>query len=48
MKFGFGDEDGKKTLIDVFTVKSSELDVGDTVVIKNRRGSVLAEKKVKK
>ena len=38
----------KKTLIDVFTIKSSELDVGDTVVIKNRRDSILAEKKVEK
>ncbi len=38
----------KKTLVDVFTIKSSELAVGDTVVISNRRGDVLAKKKVEK
>ena len=38
----------KKTLVDVFTIKSSELAVGDTVVITNRRGNPLAEKKVEK
>ena len=36
----------KKILVDVFTVKSSELAVGDTVVISNRRDKVIAEKKV--
>ena len=38
----------KKTLVDVFTIKSSELVVGDTVVITNRRDKVIAEKKVEK
>ncbi len=37
----------KKTLVNVFTIKSSELAVGDTVVITNRRKKV-AEKKVEK
>ena len=38
----------KKTLIDVFTIKTSDLAVGDTIRIKNRRGKVKVEQKVKK
>lgn len=38
----------KKTLVDVFTIKSSELVVGDTVIISNRRDKVIAKKKVEK
>lgn len=37
-----------KFLKGVLTIKSSELSVGDTVVIKNRFGTKLVEKKVKK
>ena len=38
----------KKSITDVFTIKSSELAVGDTVTITNRRDVVLAKKKVVK
>lgn len=38
----------KKTLVDVFTIKTSDLEVGDTIRIKNRRGKVKVEQKVKK
>ena len=38
----------KKTLVDVFTIKTSELAVGDTIRIKNKRGKVKVEQKVVK
>jgi len=38
----------KKTLVDVFTIKTSDLAVGDTIRIKNKRGKVKVEQKVKK
>ncbi|NEW61479.1 hypothetical protein GSY74_09310, partial [Sulfurovum sp. bin170] len=38
----------KKTLIDTFTIKTSDLAVGDTVVILDSEDEPLAEKKVKK
>ena len=37
----------KKTIVNVFTIKTSDLSVGDTVVIK-KRGKIIAEKKVVK
>jgi len=38
----------KKTLVNIFTIKTSDLAVGDTIRIKNRRGKVKVEQKVKK
>jgi hypothetical protein len=38
----------KKTLVDVFTIKTSELAVGDTIRIKNKRGKVKVEQKIVK
>ena len=37
----------KKMLVNVFTIKTSELEVGDTIVIK-KRGKVRVEQKVQK
>jgi len=38
----------KKTLVGVFTIKASDLAEGDIIRIKNRRGKVKVEQKVKK
>jgi hypothetical protein len=38
----------KKTLVGIFTIKTSELEVGDTIRIKNRRGKVKVEQKIVK
>lgn len=38
----------KKTLIDIFTIKTSDLDIGDIVTILDSEDEVLAEKKVEK
>ena len=38
----------KKTLVDVFTIKISDLTVGDTIRIKNKRGKVKVEQKIVK
>jgi hypothetical protein len=38
----------KKTLVGIFTIKTSDLEVGDTIRIKNRRGKVKVEQKIVK
>ena len=38
----------KKTLIDVFTIKTADLNVGDSIKIRNKRDVLLVEKKVTK
>ena len=38
----------KKTLIDVFTIKTSELNEDDVIILTNRRDKVIAKKRIQK